>query len=86
MEKVDILLATYNGEQYLREQLDSIMCQTYSNFRLIISDDCSSDSTKEILEEYVEKDKRIIVFSQEKNLGVVKNFEFLLNNKISYIL
>ena len=78
MEKVDILLATYNGEQYLREQLDSIMCQTYSNFRLIISDDCSSDSTKEILEEYVEKDKRIIVFSQEKNLGVVKNFEFLL--------
>lgn len=78
MEKVDILLATYNGEQYLREQLDSIMCQTYSNFRLLISDDCSSDSTKEILEEYVEKDKRIIVFSQEKNLGVVKNFEFLL--------
>jgi len=78
MEKVDILLATYNGEQYLREQLDSIMCQTYSNFRLLISDDSSSDSTKEILEEYVEKDKRIIVFSQEKNLGVVKNFEFLL--------
>lgn len=78
MEKVDILLATYNGQQYLREQLDSILSQSYSNFRLLISDDLSTDSTREILSEYVEKDKRIIVFNQEKNLGVVKNFEFLL--------
>lgn len=78
MEKIDILLATYNGQQYLREQLDSILSQSYSNFRLLISDDLSVDSTREILAEYVEKDKRIIVFNQEKNLGVVKNFEFLL--------
>lgn len=78
MEKVDILLATYNGQQYLREQLDSILTQGYSNFRLLISDDLSTDNTREILSEYVEKDKRIIVFNQEKNLGVVKNFEFLL--------
>ncbi len=78
MEKVDILLATYNGEQYLREQLDSILSQSYSEFRLLISDDLSTDNTREILAEYVEKDKRIIVFNQEKNLGVVKNFEFLL--------
>ena len=74
----NILLATYNGQQYLREQLDSILSQSYSNFRLLISDDLSVDSTREILAEYVEKDKRIIVFNQEKNLGVVKNFEFLL--------
>lgn len=78
MEKIDILLATYNGQQYLREQLDSILSQSYSNFRLLISDDLSVDNTREILAEYVEKDKRIIVFNQEKNLGVVKNFEFLL--------
>lgn len=78
MEKVDILLATYNGEQYLREQLNSILSQSYSNFRLLISDDLSTDGTREILAEYVEKDKRIIIFNQEKNLGVVKNFEFLL--------
>lgn len=79
MKKVDILLATYNGEQYLREQLDSILSQTYNEFRLLISDDSSTDSTREILEEYTEKDKRIIVFCQDKNLGVIKNFEFLLN-------
>lgn len=78
MEKVDILLATYNGEEYLREQLDSILSQSYSDFRLLISDDLSTDSTREVLAKYVEKDKRVIVFNQEKNLGVVKNFEFLL--------
>ena len=79
MKKVDILLATYNGEKYLKEQLDSILSQTYGEFRLLISDDSSTDNTKKILEEYTKKDKRIIVFCQEKNLGVIKNFEFLLN-------
>jgi len=78
MEQIDILLATYNGEKYLKEQIDSILSQTYSNFRLIISDDCSNDRTREILKEYEEKDNRITVYYQEKNLGYVKNFEFLL--------
>lgn len=79
MEKVDILLATYNGEKYLEAQLDSILSQTYTNFRLLISDDSSTDSTKDILEKYKKIDNRIEVFYQENNLGVVKNFEFLLN-------
>ena len=78
MEKVDILLATYNGEKYLREQIDSILNQSYKDFRLLISDDCSNDLTRSILEEYKNKDSRIEVFFQENNLGVVKNFEFLL--------
>lgn len=78
MEQIDILLATYNGEKYLKEQIDSILSQTYKNFRLIISDDCSKDKTREILKQYEEKDNRIIVYYQEKNLGYVKNFEFLL--------
>ena len=78
MEKVDILLATYNGEKYLREQIDSILNQTHTEFRLLISDDGSTDGTREILKEYKEKDARIDVFFQENNLGVVKNFEFLL--------
>lgn len=78
MEKVDILLATYNGENYLKEQLDSILNQTYTDFRLLISDDMSTDKTYEILKEYEQKDKRITIFKQEKNTGVVSNFEFLL--------
>lgn len=77
-EKIDVLLATYNGEKYLREQIDSILNQTYKNIRLIVSDDCSKDDTGKILEEYKNKDERIRIYYQEKNLGVVKNIEFLL--------
>lgn len=80
VKKVDILLATYNGEKYLREQLDSILNQTYTDFNLIISDDCSTNiETIQILKEYENKDTRIEVFYQEKNLGSNRNFEFLLS-------
>lgn len=78
MEKIDILMATYNGEKYIAEQINSILEQTYTNFNLIISDDCSTDNTRSILEEYKKKDSRIQVYYQEKNLGYIKNFEFLL--------
>ena len=77
-ETIDILLATYNGEKYITEQIDSILNQTHKNIRLIISDDCSKDKTIEILKEYEKKDNRIKLYLQQKNLGVVKNIEFLL--------
>lgn len=77
-EKIDVLLATYNGEEYVAEQIESILNQTYKNINLIISDDCSKDKTPEILKKYAQKDKRIELHLQEKNLGVVKNIEFLL--------
>ena len=76
--KIDILMATFNGEKYLREQIDSILNQTYKNFRLLISDDGSTDATRDILKEYIAKDDRIVVFLQKKNIGVVKNFEYLM--------
>lgn len=78
MEKVDILLATYNGEKYLQDQIESILNQTYTDFRLLISDDGSNDKTVEIINEYSKKDDRIVVFAQKENVGVVKNFEFLM--------
>ena len=77
-EKIDVLLATYNGETYLKEQIESILNQTYQNICLIISDDCSQDGTREIIEQCAKKDKRIKVYFQEKNLGYIKNFEFLM--------
>ena len=79
MEKINILMATYNGRKYLKKQIDSILNQTYSDFRLLISDDASTDSTLKILEEYEKKDSRVEIYSHEKNLGVVANFEFLIN-------
>lgn len=83
MEKIDILLATYNGEKFVKEQIESILNQTYENFNLIISDDASTDNTLNILEEYEKKDTRIKVFKKEKNEGLIDNFEFLLKNVTS---
>ncbi len=77
-EKVDILIATYNGEKFIKEQIDSILNQTYQNIQLIISDDASTDKTREILKQY-EQNEKIKIFYQEENLGYLKNFEFLLN-------
>ena len=50
-ETIDVLLATYNGEKYLAEQIESILNQTYKNIRILISDDCSKDNTREIIKE-----------------------------------
>ena len=68
-------MATYNGEKYLREQLDSILLQTYIDWEFVVCDDCSKDSTVEILKSYQEKDERIKIFVNERNLGFKKNFE-----------
>lgn len=78
MEKIDILLATYNGEKYIRQQLDSILIQTYYDFRLIVSDDCSHDKTVEIIKEYIKNDNRIVLYEQKVNIGSTNNFQFLL--------
>ena len=77
-DQIDILLATYNGEKYISQQIESILKQTYSNIRLIISDDCSKDNTQKILKKYAKTDNRIELHLQEKNLGYIKNFEYLL--------
>ena len=79
-EKVDILLTTYNTEtQYLKQQIESILNQTYQNFRVLISDDASTkNEIRAILEDYEKQDNRIVLYKQEKNLGYNKNFEFLL--------
>ena len=78
MEKVDILVATCNGEKYVKEQIDSILNQTYENIRVIVSDDRSDDSTPKILKEIAKSDKRVILNLQKERLGVINNFEFLL--------
>ena len=77
-ETIDVLLATYNGEKYLTEQIESILNQTYRNIRILISDDCSKDNTREIIKKYQKKDSRIHAYFQENNLGYIKNFEFLI--------
>ncbi|TZF86016.1 glycosyltransferase family 2 protein (plasmid) [Pedobacter sp. BS3] len=72
---ISIALCTYNGSQYLREQLNSIIEQTYNPVELICVDDCSGDSTKEILESYSNQYPWIKIFYNTQNLGYTKNFE-----------
>lgn len=72
---VSIALCTFNGERFLKEQLDSIINQSYSNLELIIVDDYSTDKTFEILEEYAEKHSFIKIFQNDQNIGYIKNFE-----------
>lgn len=78
MEKINILMTTHNGRRFVARQIESILNQTYRDFRLIVSDDCSTDSTLKILEEYEKKDNRVEIYRQCENLGIVKNFEFLI--------
>ena len=69
-----VAMATYNGEAYLKEQVDSILSQTCSDFELQISDDASTDGTLAILEAYSAKDPRVHVHVNEKNIGYRANF------------
>lgn len=72
---VSIAMATYNGEKFLSKQLESILAQSYAHLEIIICDDCSSDSTWEILKVYASQDNRISIYRNDYNLGFVKNFE-----------
>ena len=88
-ELVDILVTTYNtNEKYLKKQIDSILRQTHKNIKIYISDDNSSDKKiAEILKEYEQRDNRIKLYIQPKNLGYNKNFEFLLQQSTAnYIM
>ena len=71
---VSVAMCTYNGEKYLKEQLDSIINQTYKNIEIIITDDCSSDNTTDIIIAYMQK-FNIRYYINEENLGFKKNFE-----------
>lgn len=65
----------YNGEKFINKALDSIIAQTYTNFELLICDDCSTDATKNILKKY--HDKRIKIVSNQINAGYLKSINRL---------
>ncbi len=72
---ISVVIATYNGERFIGKQLDSILAQTYTNIELVVVDDCSSDRTVAILNDYANRFSNIHVYINEQNLGYVKNFE-----------
>ena len=73
---ISILLITYNQERYVEDALNSLICQSYNNFEIIVSDDCSSDRTVEIVKKIIKNNKRKInieLNSNKNNLGIAKN-------------
>ena len=71
---VDILMCTYNGEDFIELQIQSILDQTHTDFKLIIVDDTSNDSTVEIIKKMMLNDERIEFHQNKKNLGYFNNF------------
>lgn len=81
MADIAILMATYNGEKYLRQQLDSLLKQSISNWQLYIRDDGSTDNTMSIIQEYCTIDNRITILKDaDKNKGARDSFFSLLES------
>jgi glycosyltransferase involved in cell wall biosynthesis len=78
MATVTIGLPVFNGEAFLRQAIDSILAQTYTDFELLISDNCSTDGTAGICQSYVLADQRVRYVRQPKNIGAAKNYNKLV--------
>ncbi|MDD5731926.1 MAG: glycosyltransferase family 2 protein [Patescibacteria group bacterium] len=76
--KISVLMPAYNAEKYIGEAIESILNQTFTNFEFIIIDDCSTDKTWDIIQEYVKKNNKIRSFKNEKNLGIAGSRNKLL--------
>jgi len=73
MATIDILIPTYNGNKYIKETIDSILSQSFKNFRIIICDDASKDDTVSTLQKIT--DPRILIIKNTKNVGYSQNLE-----------
>lgn len=76
---ISVCMATFNGEKFLREQLDSVLLNLGENDEVIISDDGSTDKTIEVIESYVDKDSRISLLAGPRK-GIIANFENAIIN------
>lgn len=83
-QTIDILMAVYNNAEYIVEQLQSLIMQSYPHFRLIIRDDCSLDHSVHIIEQFSQQHPgKIYLIQGTKNLGARGNFALLLNEAIA---
>ncbi|WP_418894049.1 glycosyltransferase [Limibacterium fermenti] len=89
INKISVVMATYNGEKFLRQQLNSILSQSYPVDELVVVDDHSTDSTLYILEEYLKSNQGIMkIFQNKENKGFIYTFKkalrFSSNNYIAF--
>lgn len=79
LPKISIGMPVFNGDLFISEALDSLLAQTFNDFELIISDNCSTDATESICRKYAAKDQRIRYLRQVKNRGASFNFKLVLD-------
>lgn len=76
--RVSVCMPTYNYARYLPEAIESVLSQNYTDFELLIIDDCSRDDTRTVVQRYVDTDSRVVFLVNEKNLGMVENWNLCL--------
>ena len=77
--QVSVCIPVFNGESYIAQALESVLSQTFLDFEVIITDNCSTDKTLQIIKNISQKNPRMKVFSNEENLGIVGNFNRCLD-------
>jgi glycosyltransferase involved in cell wall biosynthesis len=84
ISEILVFVPTYNSEKYLRQCLDSVLQQTFQDWKCVISDDASTDKSVEIAKEYEKKDTRFKVLTHEKNVGAANNWNRAKENNNSF--
>jgi glycosyltransferase involved in cell wall biosynthesis len=78
--KVSVCIPTFNYAHYIPDAIESVLSQSFTDFELIVVDNCSSDNTQEVVNKYVRRDGRIKYFANKENLGFVNNFNECLRH------
>ena len=79
LPKISVLIPTYNYVRYLPEAIESVLEQDWRDLELLISDDCSTDGSGEVIAQYAAKDSRIRFQIHPTNLGMVQNWNWCLS-------
>jgi glycosyltransferase involved in cell wall biosynthesis len=75
---ISVIMSVHNNEQYLKDAIDSVLNQTYTNFELLITDDCSTDNSYQIMEDCSLYDNRIKIIRNNPNIGLTKSLNNML--------
>ncbi|PJA86620.1 MAG: hypothetical protein CO141_03860 [Candidatus Moranbacteria bacterium CG_4_9_14_3_um_filter_42_9] len=76
---ISVIVPVYNHAKFIGDTIESVISQTFQNWELLIVDDCSTDKSWEIIQEYEKKDSRIKAFRNEMNKGLIPNWKFLID-------
>lgn len=80
--KISVIMASHNGEKFIKEAIDSVLGQTYADFEFLIVDDGSTDLTAVVLNEYKERDQRIKIITNSQCFGLTKSLNIALKQSL----